>query len=94
VDIETGQEGQLNSRLEDRHSSGYLLFDEFLNIPNKIIIYKVSNDKVIEELVNTFSSEGTNKLSEIDNSNELDNSIELLIISATVALENLFTSKK
>ncbi|CAG8547800.1 1700_t:CDS:2, partial [Dentiscutata heterogama] len=63
--------------------------DEFLNIPDKNIIYEVSDNKVIEELVNIFNSEGTNESSEMDNSDELDNSIELPIISATAALENL-----
>ncbi|CAG8599633.1 11008_t:CDS:2, partial [Dentiscutata heterogama] len=63
--------------------------DEFLNISNKNIIYKVPDDKMIEELVNTFSSEGTNKSSKMNNFDELDDSIELLIISATAVLENL-----
>ncbi|CAG8758698.1 14954_t:CDS:1, partial [Cetraspora pellucida] len=63
--------------------------DKFLNILNENIIYEIFDDKVIEELVNTFSSEGTNKSSKMDNSNKLDNSIELPIISATAALENL-----
>ncbi|CAG8812517.1 20068_t:CDS:1, partial [Cetraspora pellucida] len=63
--------------------------DEFLNILNENIIYEVPDDKVIEELVNIFSSEGTNKSSKMDNSDKLNNSIELLIISANAALKNL-----
>ncbi|CAG8680281.1 15418_t:CDS:1, partial [Dentiscutata heterogama] len=63
--------------------------DEFLNISDENIIYEVPDDKVIEELVNTFSSEDTNESSEMDNSDKLDNSIELPIISAAAALENL-----
>jgi hypothetical protein len=59
--------------------------DEFLNIPDKDVIYEVSEEnKIIAELVDVFQ-----KKSHLEEFDETDDSIETPVISANVALESL-----
>jgi hypothetical protein len=77
---------QLIDILDSFSFSNAMRVDEFLTIPDEDIIYDISDDQIIEELVSTFNSDDSN---EIENEDEIDDSIETPIISATTALENL-----
>ena len=72
---------------EKLHLSESMEVEEFLSIPEEDIIYDVpSDDQLMTELVDTF------KIAESSNSSEdVDDSTEIAVISASTALQGLET---
>ena len=72
---------------EKLHLSESMEVEEFLSIPEEDIVYEVpSDDQLMTELVDTFKiAESSN------NSEDVDDSTEIAVISASTALQGLET---
>ncbi|CAB5373716.1 unnamed protein product [Rhizophagus irregularis] len=65
--------------------------DEFLNIPEENVVYEVSkDDQIVEELVYLFKNTDEENM----DLEEMDDSNESLIISASTAISCLETGQK
>ena len=75
---------ELAETLNALHLPNQMGVNEFLTVPDENVVYEVpEEDRLIAELADAFREEETN------NSDEDDDAIELIIISASMALRSL-----
>ena len=77
---------ELNEAIKALHLPNMIDMEEFLNNPEEDIVYEIPNDQVISEIASLFKN-GANT----NNSDEIDDSIEIETICINKALQSLKT---
>ncbi|CAG8700125.1 14900_t:CDS:1, partial [Dentiscutata heterogama] len=92
--INQNVESEINdliTMIENLNFSDPMQVEEFLNIPDENLAYEIPDDELaIAELVEIFKNSDT--VEDLDEVDEIDDSLEVPIVSADSALEGLETA--